>query len=116
IDMTVTVKPNYFRNNVKAALLEVFSSRQWPDGQRGIFYPDNYTFGQPVYLSTLIAAASAVPGVDSVDITRFQRQGIPGTGLSDGVLTMDWLEIARMDNDPNYPGHGILHLQVEGGK
>ena len=40
-----------------SALLDVFSARDLPDGRRGVFHPDNFTFGQPVYLSRLYAAA-----------------------------------------------------------
>lgn len=117
VEMTVQVKPTSFRQTVADALMDVFSNRVLPGGQRGIFYTDNYTFGQPVYLSALYAAAQAVEGIDSVEITTFQRQGFPSQqGLSDGELVMDWLEIARLDNDPNFPEHGILHLNVEGGK
>ena len=77
IELHVCVRPDYFRSSVKAALLEVFSSRSLPDGRRGVFHPDNFTFGQPVYLSRLIAAAQAVAGVESVRATKFQRQGRP---------------------------------------
>ncbi len=114
--MSVDVQPDYFRNNVKAALLEVFSNRQWPDGERGIFYLGSYSFGQSVYLNPLIVAAAGVPGVASVDVTRFQRQGIPGSGLTDGVLALDWLELARLDNDPNDPERGTFLLNVRDGK
>jgi hypothetical protein len=117
VEMTVQVKPTSFRQTVEDALMDVFSNRVLPGGQRGIFYTDNYTFGQPVYLSALYAAAQAVEGVDSLEITTFQRQGFPSQqGLNEGELVMDWLEIARLDNDPNFPEHGIFRLNVEGGK
>ena len=54
----------------------MLSNRTLPDGRRGVFHPDNFTFGQPVYLSAVYAAAARVAGVDSVLITTFQRQGI----------------------------------------
>lgn len=110
--MSVSVKPGYLPDNVKTALLKTFSNRQWPDGERGVFYPDNYTFGQPVYLNPLYAAAGAVPGVDSVTITSFQRQGLAGTGLADGVLVMAWFEIPILENNPHYPERGLFGLTV----
>jgi hypothetical protein len=121
IDMTVCVNPEYFRADVEEALLQVFSNRILPNGQRGVFYPDNFSFGQTVYLSPLYAAAQAVPGVDSVVITKFQRQTqneVPGdkTALDEGKLELDRLEIARCDNDPDYPEHGVFRLTMEGGK
>ena len=84
IDMHVCVQPTYFRSDVKAALREVFSNRTLPDGRRGVFHPDNFTFGQPVYLSRLYTAAYAVPGVASVRITTFQRQGRPDPAIGGG--------------------------------
>src|SRR5439155_25348970 len=56
IDLDVCVLPDYYRGDVEAALLAVFSSGTLPDGRRGVFHPDNLTFGQTVYLSPLYAA------------------------------------------------------------
>jgi hypothetical protein len=115
--MHVCVQPTYFRSDVKAALLEVFSNRRQPDGQRGVFHPDNWSFGQPVYLSRLYTTAYAVPGVASVAITTLQRQGQPDSRpLEEGKLSLQRLEIARLDNDPNFPERGVLRLRLEGGK
>jgi hypothetical protein len=117
IEMLICVKPDYFRSDVKQALLEIFSSRILPDGRRGVFHPDNFTFGQPVYLSALYAAAQSVAGVDSVQITKFQRQGNDASDASaSGVLDIGRLEIARCDNDPNFPEHGVFRLALQGGK
>nr|MBA2363388.1 putative baseplate assembly protein [Chloroflexia bacterium] len=117
IEMTVCVGPNYFRGDVRYALLDLFSNRLLPDGRRGVFHFDNFTFGQPVYLSRLYAAAQAVAGVVSVRITRFERQGSPSDqALADGVLALERLEVARLDNDPNYAERGIFRLTLNGGK
>jgi len=117
IGMHVCVKPDYFRRDVSAALLEIFSNQILPDGRRGVFHPDNFTFGQTVYLSPLYAAAQAVDGVQSVEITVFQRQGQDDIKpLQNGLLSIGRLEIARCDNDPNFPEHGVFVLTVGGGK
>lgn len=117
IEMTVCVKPNYFKSDVKRALLDVFSNRTLPDGTRGIFHPDNFTFGQAVYLSQLVAAAQSVTGVDSVEVTTFQRQGIASTAARDsGKLELGRLEIARLDNDPNFAERGVFRLNMSGGR
>jgi hypothetical protein len=117
IEMQVSVKPVYFRNDVKEALLKLFSNLTLPDGRRGMFHPDNFTFGQSVYLSPIIAAAQSVPGVASVRITTFQRQGNPSSeALKGGELKLGSLEIARLDNDPNFPDRGVFTLNMEGGK
>lgn len=117
IELFVCVLSDYYRSHVKAALLEVFSNRTFPDGRRGLFHPDNFTFGQPVYLSPLYAAVQAVQGVRFVEIRKFQRLGLDSrAGLDDGLLPMDRLEIARLDNDPNFPERGLLRLDLEGGR
>ncbi len=118
IEMQVCVKPDYFRSDVKQDLLDIFSKGTTRDGQRGVFHPDNFSFGQTVYLSPLYAAAMAVPGVQSVHITNFQRQDdiIDPAPQDDGKLELDRLEIARLDNDPNFAERGVFKLQMGGGK
>ncbi|QSQ27583.1 putative baseplate assembly protein [Pyxidicoccus parkwayensis] len=123
IVMTVCVQPGFLASNVKAALLEVFSSRDLPDGRRGFFHPDNFTFGEPVYLSRIVAAAMAVPGVAWVDTeeskdkpNHFKRWGqVSRDEWKEGLITMDRLEIARLDNDPSQPENGKLDFQMQGG-
>lgn len=116
LDMFVCVKPEHFRAHVREALLRRFGNRSIA-GRLGFFHPDNFSFGQSVWLSAIYQAAHEVPGVESVRITRFRRQGSRDTrALRDGRIDLDRLEIARLDNDPNYPEHGVLRLQVGGGK
>jgi hypothetical protein len=117
ITMVVCARPDYFRSDVKGALLEAFSNRRRRNGLPGAFHPDNFTFGQPLYLSQLYAAAQAVDGVDSVQVTQFERLGQPATqGLSAGKLAAARREIFRLDNDRNFPEHGVFRVHVQGGK
>jgi hypothetical protein len=117
IEMQVCVKPGYFGSAVKQALLEVFSDRVLPDGRRGIFHPDQFSFGQTVYLSPLYAAAQAIDGVASVKINVFQRQGKPDPlPLENGKLELGRLEIAQLENNPNYPERGVFRIVTEGGR
>lgn len=115
IEMTICVKPNYFKSDVQRALRDIFSNRVLSDGTRGVFHPDHFTFGQTMYLSQLIAAAQNVTGVDSVQVTTFQRQGIASTtALDTGRLEMGRLEIARLHNDPNFAERGVFRLNLIG--
>jgi predicted phage baseplate assembly protein len=117
IEMTVCVAPDHFRSDVKAALLDVFSTRVLPDGRRGAFHPDELTFGQSIYLSRLYSAAQAVDGVTSVEITVFQRQGIPGSSaLETGELKLGRTEIASLANSASFPDRGVLRITLGGGK
>jgi hypothetical protein len=117
IVLTVCVDPYYFNGEVKKALLQVLSNRILPSGQKGVFYPDNFTFGQTVYLSPVYAAARSVAGVVSVTATTFQPQGVSTNQyLNAGEIQLAPLQVARLDNDPSFPDHGQLTLNVEGGK
>ena len=112
ITIGVCLKPGYFWSDVETALLATFGTGILPDGRRGLFYPDNFTFGQSVYLSQLYAAAQDTPGVALVEIPVFQRFGLPNTNaVNSGHLDMERLEIARLENDPNFPERGVLHLE-----
>lgn len=117
LDLRVCVERRYFRADVKQALLAVLSSARQADGRLGIFHPDNFSFGQTFYLSPIYAAARSVPGVDSVQITRFQRQGEPDPKpLADEFMAFGRLEIPRLANNPNFPEQGVLRLEMVGGK
>lgn len=117
IEMFVCVKQSYFRSEVKRALIAVFSRLVLPGGQHGVFHPDNFTFGQTVYLSPLYEAAQSVAGVGSVQITKFQRlHQNDNTALDDGKLILDRLEIAQLDNNPNFRERGLFTLTMGGGK
>lgn len=81
------------------------------------FSADALTFGQAVRLSPIIAAAQNVPGVQHVRVSKFQRQNQPsGQPLLDGYLNLDPLEVARLDDDPDFPERGKLTVNVEGGR
>jgi hypothetical protein len=117
IEMKVCVDSGYFRSNVEAAMMRLFSNAALPDGRLAVFHPDNFVFGQPVYLSRLYEAAESIDGVLYAEVTKFQRLGVQEEAAEiESKLAMGRLEIARLDNDPNFPDHGVFRLRMEGGK
>lgn len=124
IALTVLLAPGASRGAVERELLTAFSNRDLPGGGKGFFHPDNFTFGQPVYLSRIVAAALAVPGVRAVDVSeapprlnRFRRWGEPSRGeLAAGSIHLSRAEIARVDNDPAAPANGRIQFHLEGGR
>jgi len=117
VALHVCVKDDYFRADVVHAVEKVLSSGVLPDGSLGLFHPDNFTFGQPVYLSRVISAAQAVDGVESVRADSFRRLGDKTfLALQDGVIEIGNLEIAQLANSPNFPERGKLALVAGGGK
>jgi predicted phage baseplate assembly protein len=116
IGLRVCVHPGHFRSDVATEVRAVLSDTVLADGRRGLLHPDNFTFGQPVYLSAVLASVHSVPGVQSVEVKTFQRQRQPeSSGIDAGVLPMGRLEIARLDDDPNFPERGVLDLTFGGG-
>jgi hypothetical protein len=117
IELMVCVDPSYFQSDVEHTLLQVLGDQILPNGKKGLFYPDNFTFGQTVFLSPVYAAARSVPGVASVTATRFQPQGVNSNQyLVTGQIQLGSLQVARLDNDPSFPDHGQLTLIMQGGK
>jgi hypothetical protein len=113
----VCVSPYYFRLDVEQALFAILSNEVLPDGTEGFFYPDNFTFGQPLFVSKLYSAVMSVEGVDSEIIKTFQRYGkVANNELQQGYIPAGRLEILRLDNDPNFPENGALQLNMDGGK
>ena len=117
IDIAVCVLPQAFRANVEAALRRIFGTGTLPSGAPAFFNPAQRSFGETLYLSGIYAAAQAVPGVSSVQVTRFERLYQPsGDGLADWELVFGAQEMPRCDNDPDYPEHGVLNLILQGGQ
>jgi hypothetical protein len=117
ITLRICVLPTHLRGHVKAALLDRLSSRRQRHGRPGFFHPDNLTFGEGITLSSLVAAAQAIPGVESVTVKTLQRLDEPSPqAIEEGILPLSPLEVARLDNDPNMPENGRLTLELEGGR
>jgi Baseplate J-like protein len=117
MEMNICVDPAFFQADVRKALLELFTAGTMCTGQRGILNPANFTFGQTIYASPLIAAAQSVEGVSAATLTVFERMDNPSAhGVRLGFLTLGRLEIARCDNDPNRIDHGMLVFHMEGGR
>jgi hypothetical protein len=87
------------------------------------FFIDHFTFGQPLYMSQMIALVMGVPGVQWVDAedvpgkpNRFRRWGKPANGeFGAGKIVFDRLEIPRLDNNPSLPENGRIDFIMEGG-
>lgn len=116
VRLHVCVMPGHFRAHVLQAVQRVLSADTLPDGTLGVFHPDRFSFGEPVFLSRIVAAAQAVEGVDAVRPERFQRLVSPSpTSLANGVIPIGRLEIAQLANNPNFRERGRLVLRAGGG-
>ena len=117
VALSVCAAPGHQHGQVLAELYRVLGSGRLADGGLGFFHPDALTFGEPVRLSRLVAVAAAVPGVQSVQVTRLRRLFEQDRGeREDGVLRLGPLEIATCDNDPDRPENGLLAISLGGAR
>ena len=115
--LRVCALPDYYRSDVAQAVLERLGRGRLPDGRTAFFHPDNHTFAQPVTLSSVLAAAHDVEGVHFVEPLVFRRRGDAGSeALRLAEIEIGRLEIARLDNDPNFVERGTIELAMEGGR
>jgi hypothetical protein len=118
--LQVSVTAGSQQSDVEQALLLAFSSGTLPDGTKGFFHPDNFTFGDNLFASKIYATAMAVPGVQSVTITELARShsGQPAQettlNLAQGFLLAGTDEVIRLDNDRNFPENGTLTVTTSG--
>jgi hypothetical protein len=117
VHLRVCVHPQHLRGHVEAAVRQVLGSGVLPSGRKGFFHPDRLTFGDSVRLSALVAAVQGVTGVESVHVLRFERLGEGDQGeRAAGVIRLENLEVAQLQNDPDFPEHGRLTLEIGGGR
>jgi hypothetical protein len=117
LDLAVCVRAPWFRADIERELRALLGSGSLSDGRPGFFNRSRHNFGETLYLSPLYALAQSVPGVESVEITRFERLYQPSPdGLDNWQLAFGDLEIPRCDSDPDFPEHGLVNLTVRGGQ
>jgi hypothetical protein len=140
IVLRVTLKPEARRVVVETALRGALGPGRRPDGRPGLLHPDQLSFGDPVVESALVREAQAVEGVESVRVGLMRMSDFPtvleaslGAALgvvsrlpidlrplvakpADGVLKMEPLEIAWLEDDERRPETRGLHIHFEGGR
>lgn len=116
LTLEICVAPHFARGHVRAALLDAFSARRTAGGA-GFFQPDRLSFGGDIYVSRIAAAAMAVTGVESAKVSVLRRMNrMDEDALETGRLAIGPHEVARLDNDPNFPENGQLELILRGGR
>ena len=117
LEISVCARPDAFRGDVDLAVLAALSAAHNPDGSTGFFYPDRFTFGQPLERSALEAAIQNVSGVAGVHTIRYRLRGVIVNYVGmPAEVTVGPSQIIRVDNDPSRPENGSLKITVDGGK
>lgn len=120
LDVEFCAAPGARPIDVQQSIQQALSDSELPGGVKGFFHPDNFTFGDNLYVSKIYAAVMAVPGVARAQITRLARlhaeepESETACNLSQGFLAAGPDQIIRLDNDRNFPQNGTLTVQPRG--
>ncbi len=109
--ITVCVEPTSYPGDVKERVLEALVS-----GEGAFFSPDHFTFGTPLERAALEARVQGVAGVRAVEGIQIRRRGyFDWRALDELVFAVAANEMARVENDPRQPAHGIVQIDTLGG-
>lgn len=130
IRVTLCAKSDYWVEDLRLELEMAFSDADLPGGGRGLFHPDEWTFGQPLHASQVIGRALAVTGVERV-LKLSMRRFNPGSGGGLTVVEIDLdqlpesavqrldfgdFEILQVANDPDHLERGRIGFDIRGGR
>lgn len=133
VRITVCAHSAYWVEDLRTELEMAFSDGDLPAGlpwSQGLFHPDLWSFGQPLYASQLIGRALSVTGVERV-VKLGMRRFNPGSGGGVSVVEVDAsalpdataqrlefgeFEVLVVANDPDHLERGRLVFDIQGGR
>lgn len=119
LQLRVCIGAHVIKEQVRSEMDRLFSDQVLADGSLGFFHPNKLTFGDGVYVSQIVAAATKVLGdrMTHIEVTGLHRRDEgPASELEEGVLPLWPQEIVRFDNDRKHPQFGTLELEIRGGR
>ncbi len=111
IALEICASPGSVGPRIRADVLQAL--RPGSDERPGLFHPTRLVLGTAVYISTVVAAAAAIAGVDAVEVLEARRLDEPA-GTQHEVLVIAPDEVAILDDDPAQPQRGRLDVLVRG--
>jgi len=115
INVVLCASAAVWPEDIQFVLEQEFSTGWTPDGRRGFFHPDDWTFGQPLHASQIIGRVLRVDGVEhtvSVAIRRWNSPFAAGESLTQLAPN----EIIQVMNDPDHREWGFTTFTVQGGR
>jgi hypothetical protein len=116
LSIEVCADDGWFEGDVEAGVVQALSGTNCPNGARGFFFADRFSFGTPLYRSRLEAAIQGAPGVKGVHTIQYRQRGAFADfrDLPDAVTPAP-TQILRVENDPSWPERGTIRVIAEGG-
>jgi hypothetical protein len=111
ISLSVRVKSNYFRTEVRQAVEAALDS-----GPGGFFEPERLNFGGDLYGSDIIETAMRLDGVETVCLNRFKRVGKRYPNRADeGQIILSGVQLPVIDRQEGRTATGFLRVSTHGG-
>lgn len=115
IHLRLCAMPEFWREDLRSVLEQEFSDGWTPDGRKGFFYPDLWTFGQSLKPSQIIGRALAIEGVEHIISLTLKRWNVPvSTPLTEIAVTSN--EIIQVLNDRDHMERGFIDFDIQGGR
>jgi hypothetical protein len=113
--IALCVHPDYWVDDIRYILEQELSDSYTPDGRKGFFHPDCWTFGQKLQASQIIGRIQQIKGVDHVRQVTLKRWNEPSPG-TDAIAEVAANEIIRVRNDPDHMEEGFITWDLGGGR
>ncbi len=115
IEVVACVSADVWPEDVRYVLAEEFCDRYTPDGRRGFFHPDAWTFGQRLHASQIQGRIRQVGGIEHLISLSLKRWNDPASPATD-VVQVAFNEIIEVRNDPDAMELGYIRFTLEGGR
>jgi len=112
VELLICAAPGYALSEVRDRVLAEL--RPGTGARPGYFHPDLLSFGDALHRSDLIAAVQGIPGVRTVKAVAFRPLQEPTGPRSRAVIRLGRTQVARLDDDPDFPENGVLEVKVVG--
>jgi hypothetical protein len=115
IRVVLCAAPDYWSSDVRFVLEQEFSAGFTPDGRRGFFHPDLWTFGQLLHASQILGRIQKVQGVEHVISIALKRWNDPMPAAEE-ITKLRPNEIIQVMTDPGHMELGFISFGVQGGR
>lgn len=115
--LVVCLDDGVWEHELRQVIEDELSAGHTAEGRRGLFHPDEWTFGQALHASQVLGRVQAVPGVRHVlELSMRRYHDTPSGAARSEQLELRSEEILLVENDPNHMERGFTELELVGGR